>query len=328
MVPLSKSELLNQVVQSVQESGWNVLFLNKTHPFKLRIYKEDEGYNLKIIIYNLSHGGGRKRPTNEYRIQLKVDKIEKELGFITLILGYWKDVDVFAGFDFNKHKGIPGYSASLQIKEENLREAYINGFSACDKGNKELAIAFKPDFFSEYVRNYDALHSFGQSKADLKILENISKGKIKGTKRQLKYIPQKRKTAIVQMKIRMRANDFSDRVLRAYGFQCAVCNIQLKLIDASHIIPVNIEGSSDETSNGIALCPLHHRAYDRSLITFNEYYQVLNNENKMDKLREIGHDGKMEEFIRNLRPLIELPPSTDDRPNTNYIKRANKIRGW
>ena len=33
---------------------------------------------------------------------------------------------------------------------------------------------------------------------------------------------------------------------------------------------------SDETSNGIALCVLHHRVFDRNLVTSNGDYQIIN----------------------------------------------------
>jgi len=40
-----------------------------------------------------------------------------------------------------------GSSPSIQIREQYLRNAHINGFSPCNKGNEEIVIAFKPSFF-------------------------------------------------------------------------------------------------------------------------------------------------------------------------------------
>jgi len=86
--------------------------------------------------------------------------------------------------------------------------------------------------------------------------------------------------------------------------------------------------STDETSNGLALCALHHRAYDTGLVTLNKKYQILYNENRMTKLKEVSLDGGMEKFINDLRPLIHLPPALNDRPHTAFIQKANEIRGW
>ncbi len=42
----------------------------------------------------------------------------------------------------------------------------------------------------------------------------------------------------------------------------------------------------------------------------------------MKKLKEIGFDGGMDKFIKDLRPIINVPPAVSDRPNTNFIKEA------
>ena len=80
--------------------------------------------------------------------------------------------------------------------------------------------------------------------------------------------------------------------------------------------------------NGIALSALYHRAYDRGLITFNEQFQTVVNNEEMKKLKKLGLDGGMDKFIKNLRPIIHVPPSISDRPNVAFIREANKLRGW
>ena len=116
--------------------------------------------------------------------------------------------------------------------------------------------------------------------------------------------------------------------MRACNYSCAFNGIQLKLIDAAHIIPVNHEKSTDETKNGVALCALHHRAYDSGLVTFNETYKAYPNNSRMKNLKEIGHEGGIDKFLADLRPLLRVPPSVSDRPHTKYVSFANKLRGW
>jgi putative restriction endonuclease len=172
-----KYDLLDVIVQSANDSGWSVLYVGDTsnHPFLLKIYNNEESYLLRIYIWNLTHGGGAARPKDEYRIQITgTDHFEQKAGEKTLILGWWGEVGVFAGFDFTKHTGKLGFSPSMQIREEFLRKALLNGFSPCDKGNGEIAIAFRPDFFVSYVQSLAELHGFGASKKDLKVLEEVS----------------------------------------------------------------------------------------------------------------------------------------------------------
>jgi putative restriction endonuclease len=130
---------------------------------------------------------------------------------------------------------------------------------------------------------------------------------------------------MVQLSKKLRDSSFKARVLTAYGNKCAFSGLQLKLVEAAHIVPVSYENSTDDTANGIALSALYHRAYDKGLVTFNEQYQIILNSTRMKHLKEIGFDGGMENFIRDLRPIINVPPAVNDRPRTDFIREANKL---
>ncbi len=326
-----KFDLLDIIVQSINDSGWNVLYVSDVsqHPFVLKIYKNEESHLLRIYIWNLTHGGGAARAADEYRIQITgADHFEQRAGEKTLILGWWDSVGVFAGFDFTKHTGKLGFSPSIQIREEFLRKALINGFSPCNKGNNEIAVAFRPDFFVNYVQSLDQLHSFGTSAKDFKLLEEVSDQPLELNTELIQQVSKRRQIAVIQLSKKLRDTSFKARVLNAYGNKCAFSGLQLKLVDAAHIIPVSYDNSTDDTANGIALSALYHRAYDRGIVTFNEQYQTVVNTTEMQKLKEIGFDGGMAKFIKDLRPIINVPPSITDRPNIKFIKEANKLRGW
>ncbi|MEJ7823194.1 MAG: HNH endonuclease [Chitinophagaceae bacterium] len=326
-----KYDLLDIIVQSVNDCGWNVLYVGdiSQHPFLIKIYNHAESYLLRIYVWNLTHGGGAARPKDEYRIQITgADRFEQQAGEKTLILGWWSEVGVFAGFDFTKHRTKLGFSPSMQIREEFLRKALINGFSPCDKGNGEIAIAFRPDFFTNYVQNLEQLHGFGESKKDFKVLEEVSDQPLEVNTQLINQVSKQRQIAVIQLSKKLRDASFKARVLTAYSNKCAFSGMQLKLVDAAHIVPVNYDNSTDETSNGIALSALYHRAYDRGLVTFNEQYQIIVNTSEMTKLKEIGFDSGMDKFIKDLRPIINVPPAINDRPNISFINEANKLRGW
>lgn len=173
----------------------------------------------------------------------------------------------------------------------------------------------------------DSLHSFGESNQDLRILEEVTENPDEVNDTKISAVTNARQTTVMSVKKKIRDNSFKLRILTSYANKCAFCSIQLKLIDAAHIVPVQYEGT-DETSNGVALCALHHRAYDRNLVTFNADYQIIYSKDQFNKLREIGLDGGVEKFIDDLRAVIHLPPTVSDRPHIDYISRANQIRGW
>jgi putative restriction endonuclease len=328
---LTKDDLLSIIVRSISECGWSILYLDNpvTHPFRLQVYRNDESYRLRVYIWNLTHGGGAARPRSEYRIQitgLPTRYFEPEIEGKTLILGWWDEVEVFAGFDYSKHSGILGSSPSIQIREQYLRNAHINGFSACDKGNEEIAIAFKPSFFIEYVSNLESLHGFGESKYDLSVLETVAENPDAVNDEEIESTSWIRQTVIQTVKKRLRDSSFQERVLTAYNYRCAMCGVQLDLVQAAHIVPVSHEDGTDYTSNGMALCALHHYAYDRGLVFVDEEYSIELNDSKVAQLRSISRDEGLEGFVEALRGMIILPPDRLDRPHRDYLHIANSLR--
>lgn len=331
MTNLSRSAILERLVEAVHASGWNVLYNMRAsdRPFKLHLYKGSESLLLRVYIWNISHGGGYARPTDEYRIQVHVPRFESEPDWKVLILGWWEDGKVFAGFDFSKHQGYLGKSPSLQIKLNALEQAAINGIAPSTKGNREIAIAFRPELLIEYAKYSEQFHSFGASNSDVVILETISTNQNQLQNDELidSVTPPRRK-AFQTISRSLRDHSFTKRILTAYSHRCAFCDLQLNLIEAAHIVPVSHETSTDETRNGIALCALHHGAYDISLVTFDEGYRIVTSDEKIEILRQMNRDGGIQRFVNDLKPVINVPPENRDRPLLSYVTKANKIRGW
>jgi putative restriction endonuclease len=324
---ISKRELLSQVVASVELSGWNVVIVSDQHPFDLVIYKDAAHYPLLIYIWNITHGGGAARPQNEYRIQITgVQQFEHRPGTKTLILGWWNN-GVFAGFDYWKHSGVLGSSPSFQIQQSYLNEAATNGFAPCLKENQEIAVAFRPDFFVDYVVNLEHLHQFGENPSDLSLLEQMVSQPERDLKQDIESLPQERQIVMSAIQRRWRTSDFRERILRAYNHYCAFCGLQLNLVQAAHILPVVHPESTDETQNGISACYLHHAAYDRGLITFDNEYVIRVSDARIQKLQASNRDGGLGMFQDNLREIILLPPPAW-RPKPALIEKANALRGW
>lgn len=66
---------------------------------------------------------------------------------------------------------------------------------------------------------------------------------------------------------RLHQQSFRERVLAAYGNQCALCRLRRReLLEASHIIPDSDPRGVPEIRNGLAMCSIHHAAFDRNLL--------------------------------------------------------------
>ncbi len=325
---LTKSQLLETIVTAIRESGWNVLYLSDNHPFDLQMYQGDQSYRLHIYIWNITHGGGHARPADEYRIQVTgISQFHQLPGAKSLILGWWSAGNVFAGFDFRKHNAPLGFSPSLQIRRQSLELAAQNGFAASDKGNQEIAIAFRPDFLAQYVIDLETLHDFGQSTQDLTALETVAQQPEVNTA-ELPVTSPQRRTAVTSVSRRLRDAKFRKNVLTAYNYRCAFCGVQLNLTDAAHIVPVSHEDSVDRTYNGLALCALHHQAYDQSLVTVWEDYTVRVHEAEVTSLQALQRGAGIEAFRIALFPSILLPSVISDRPHADFVRLGNAIRGW
>ncbi len=68
---------------------------------------------------------------------------------------------------------------------------------------------------------------------------------------------------------------FRAEVLLAYKTQCSICRLKHgSLLDAAHIIPDSDPRGSAIVTNGLALCKIHHTAYDKKIIGISPDYVV------------------------------------------------------
>ena len=70
---------------------------------------------------------------------------------------------------------------------------------------------------------------------------------------------------------------FRRSVLASYGYKCSFCGLELReFLNASHIIPwsESVEPRA-KPQNGLCLCVIHDRAFDRKLITVDADYCLL-----------------------------------------------------
>lgn len=338
MTRIPKYHLFQIVEQAIRDSGWSFLKLDyaNKHPSRYQVYADHTSFRVKVYIWNVTHGGGSVRSATEYRIQVTgavgpagLNKFIPEMGGKTLILGWWDKAGVFVGFDYARHSGSLGASPSMQIDEETLRAAHVSGFATHAKGNGEIAIAFRPNFIGTYIENLENLHGCGVFPRETCLLNKIGENPANVEDDEItRQVPTERQYALVSTRRVLRDMNFRDRVLTAYGHRCAMCGIQLKLLDAAHILPAAHPGSTDETSNGVSLCTLHHRAFDRGLVTFDGRYYTHLNEQMADEFQRSGHDGGLGRFRHTLRPLLLLPPDCRDHPRPDFIDAINTMRGW
>jgi putative restriction endonuclease len=128
-----------------------------------------------------------------------------------------------------------------------------------------------------------------------------------------------REYAVRLAKQRLHQPAFRTRVLLAYDTRCAVCTLRHgSLLDAAHIVP---DGNEDPpglptTPNGLALCKIHHAAYDQNMLGVSPDYRVAINRELLEEV-----DGPM--LKHGLQEMhgrtLTLPARHADRPDRERL---------
>ena len=114
-------------------------------------------------------------------------------------------------------------------------------------------------------------------------------------------------------KSQVRKSGFSRLIKRLYDYTCVVCKLRVVTAEgnsasqAAHIISYR-KLPIDDVRNGISLCPFHHWAFDRGLISLSDAYRVIVS-------RRLSKQRKTEWLLTDLRrKKILLPDRTQNRP--------------
>jgi putative restriction endonuclease len=123
---------------------------------------------------------------------------------------------------------------------------------------------------------------------------------------------------------RLHQHHFRRIVLKAYGNLCSICRLRyLELLDAAHILPDKHPEGEPSVENGLALCRIHHAAFDAQIMGIDPDARV---HVRSDVLRQ--SDGPM--LRHGLQELhgtkLVLPRSPVLRPNRAYL--AQRFRAF
>jgi putative restriction endonuclease len=117
---------------------------------------------------------------------------------------------------------------------------------------------------------------------------------------------------------------FRSRVLVAYEQQCALCRLRHpRLLDAAHI-RTDAQGGDPVVTNGVAMCAIHHRAFDAHVLTVRPDYRI-----EISPMVLEEHDGPtLQHALQALHEQsISLPRHRADRPDQDLLaERLERFR--
>ena len=113
--------------------------------------------------------------------------------------------------------------------------------------------------------------------------------------------------------------------MQIYGYRCAISGLKIKslgntcMVDACHIIPF-AESFDDTISNGLALSPTIHRAFDRGLLSIDKDYKVIISTQIIDFFPNVG-------IMQFDKKKIHLPKEFIFYPSIENLREHRKRFG-
>jgi len=129
----------------------------------------------------------------------------------------------------------------------------------------------------------------------------------------------------------LRERGFRQAVIAAYDYQCAFCGMKLKSpdnlcweVEAAHIVPHSFKGK-DDIWNGIALCHLHHWAFDVGWFTIKNNFEIVLS-SKADYLPSAYAKLDGNDCLKryDVKSKILLPKSKHSYPHPNALSWHQK----
>lgn len=119
-----------------------------------------------------------------------------------------------------------------------------------------------------------------------------------------------RAVALREVQVRLRQHRFRRDVLRAYRHRCTICSLtRRELVQAAHITEHRLGEAVAEVRNGLALCAIHHLAYDRNLLGIDPDGVVHISRPLLEEI-----DGPMlREGLQGFHGAAIIPPARSDQ---------------
>lgn len=313
---------IDEFIRSLEADGWTVRHVTKRQPHTLQIRRGDELRRLRVYIWNVTAGGPSDvRGPDERRIQKMVrGPLVIGAGATTLLLGWHEETGVFVSWNPLVHRNA-AYSTSIHVPQRRLDEAAARGIAVHPRVEPpEVVVALAHRTVSQLLTGIDELPLHTDDAEEAELIARASEEGDLSLDDLTGNLEERRQTA-VKVRRWSREASFRPRVLAVYGEACAFCGLGLGLVQAAHIVPVSEEDSSDETSNGLALCPTCHAAFDTNLLGLLPDYSIVVNRETVERLGAARRARGFRGWLRRLRRRARVPNDPELSPNPAYVRR-------
>jgi hypothetical protein len=316
-----RSELVAKIGRLVGPRSLDLLDIKDGWPALASVATESGDYDVAIFAGAVGPTSRPNRLHIERRFQNPGQdrRIELPPNRLPLLLGLW-DSDpvlpvsrpVLMAADPHHRAGLrTRYSVFAKVAE--LRAAAETGWAEASNGSGEIITYFIPGLlpvFVEYLAS--GVH------LDQEVVQAAARAagvaELASLPEPARFPLEEEATLRVRKAATMLVRDarFSRDVLNAYGGECALCGLEIPLVQGAHLYPASAPGSPDDVQNGVALCPNHHAAFDRHLIWIDPSSRSVSISPTL--LAQAHANPGVRAFLDCTEPKLREPLSSRDRP--------------
>ncbi len=164
-----------------------------------------------------------------------------------------------------------GFTSSISIQDLNIKDNWLKIHDTMG--------GFNDDVFQLLKADKNLVREIAEMLLDMHFPESLHEDILSAIGLDISY-----SNTYTLTKVSKRDPAFREKILRAYGYSCAVCGFNVRLgqklvgVEAAHI-KWHQAGGPDIENNGIALCSMHHKLYDLGVFTINTEHNIIVSQN-------------------------------------------------
>lgn len=287
------------------------------------------------------HDSGNMRDNeDEIRIQIRRNIIDRQRGYDedgirAAFIGFFDSGQAFVAWDprhvFSlRAKAVSVYARQSQYEAVFENHAAIHAFRPKYLGEDSFAIALPANALGFYLENIGRFHDLSNEDTIVRLMKELNEAFTDagfGKRDEIDVQDDGRQERFeYTRKAYPRDPRFKKRVLDAYTRTCCVCDRQLGIIEAAHIIPHSVEGSPNDVTNGLALCVEHHRLYDQALLLPGPDKKLIFNPDRAEYLRQTNRQKGLDGIEAKHGTEYSIPEAEAHRPSNEYLEKGLAIR--
>lgn len=315
----------------------NFRIVDRQNPVRIEL----NGAHYSTHVSYVHDSGNARDNDDEARIQLGRGLIEeqrarRERGERVAFIGFFDTGDAFVAWDprhvfsLQAKTVVSVYARQSQRISASNQQAAVHQFMAQRLGEESFAIALPANALGFYLENVEHFHSLRSERAIVNLVgrhTEIFADTGLGARGEIDIEEDgEREKFTFERTAYPRDPRFKKWVLEAYGQTCCVCDRQLGIVQAAHIIPHSFEESPNHVTNGVALCIEHHRLYDDALLLPGPGYRLVFNNDRAEYLRQTNQDKGIGEIRKLHERPFNVPADQEQRPRHEYLQRGLDLR--